>query len=634
MKKRAAAIILAALLLTLSVSSVSAAETEQQKVDGAYNYLISQVDGRWSSLESEEASLSLLALSYDDRLALDGKNALMAKSFESKCWPSTSCKIKDTAFAILALNRLGADIEDASDWLMDQQKAFQVSGISWFLQIDSQQATNCTVSYETTRTVTDKIILNKDRTYSFTSSSCLELTPDKYWLKIKSNCLDKVFSVSCDDPAVLSLPYKLGNLLYIQSQAVNTPGQISINTICLKEGASCAYEGTLWAAYALMKAGKEYGQLLPYLIGEASNNKKYLPDAILFPLTIKEEHALAVLSQQAREGYWTDVGGHGRYYDTALSSLSMFDYAPDNVTKAKSWLLKNQNPDYSWGAYKIKDTAFVLFTVWPKAAVKGGNDCVDTYNYHCRTSCESDEENVIYSCFSGICCAPKEAVEGCKSIEDCSKAECIGKIVTDMYGMKGRCEIPELTCDDNFDNDNNGLTDLSDPNCQKSCLDLEGTECSADERCEGRLKKSIETERCCIGDCVKEEKTCSEQGGVLCPTSRKCSDRIIASKDSSSSEYCCYGTCKGGFPAWLIILIILVILGIGGYYLYKKGFLDRFFQRFRKPSAPMGFRPPVKPYPPSSYQTAFQRPRPVAGKPSRPEELEETMGRLKRFSEK
>ena len=645
MKKRflVSYIVLSLIFSSILVSAmVSAADTETQKVAASYKYLTNAVAGTWGSQDSENNALALLALAYDDALAFDGKESLMSKSLHGSCWPSSSCKIKSTALAMLALNRMGEDTDNVTAWIMSKQKAFQTSGISWYLQLDSSAQTNCTVRYETSRTVQDKLILNKDKTYALPSaSSCLELSGDRYWMRIKSTCLDKSYYITCDDSAVASLLYKLGETLYLQAETLTVPAEVSISTICLADTNICSYEGTLWAAYSLMRAGKDYGQLLPYLISEADNNQKILPDGLLWLLTSKEEHASKLLVQQLKDGSWNDVGGYGKFWDTGLASLALKDYSPDNVSKAKDFLLKNQEADGSWGTYKIRDTALILYSLWPKDVTSvSSNDCVDVQGFVCRDSCETGEINVDYPCLAGICCQTEGFSGNCKSIEDCLKPECDGLSVTDFFGKKGVCEYgTEKSCKDEFDNDYNGLTDMADTPCQQTCYQLLGTECAVDESCDGEVRETVETKNCCTGTCVKEDRTCSEQGGVFCKNSQTCTGNPVAAKDATT-ETCCQGTCKGSsILMWVIILIVLIALGAGGYYGYKKGYFDRFkkkpgFQGGTPTSrGPIGFQPPVRPF--SSSQTPppqfMQRPNP--SRPANPE-LDDTMSKLKRYSEK
>lgn len=69
------------------------------------------------------------------------------------------------------------------------------------------------------------------------------------------------------------------------------------------------------------------------------------------------------------------------------------------------------------------------------------------------------------------------------------------------------------------------------------------------------------------------EETCEEKLGTVCQDDEECDIKIIFTKNGES---CCLGICqpiakerKGNY-GWLIALIILAVLGAGGYYLYKK----------------------------------------------------------------
>ena len=78
-----------------------------------------------------------------------------------------------------------------------------------------------------------------------------------------------------------------------------------------------------------------------------------------------------------------------------------------------------------------------------------------------------------------------------------------------------------------------------------------------------------------VEDFEISEKTCEEISGIVCTIEESCDGKATFTKNA---EYCCSGKClpitedksnNGGF-GWLIGLIIFAILGIGGYYLYKK----------------------------------------------------------------
>lgn len=651
--------------LTLSITPLILAQTnEDLTIEKGYLWLINQVDGKWTTLDTESNALALLALSYDDRLASDGKNALLAKqNTKNPCWPSASCKAKDTALSVLALNNLGIPVEEETEWLQSREVPFKVSGITWLLQVDSPGAANCSVNYNSKEYV---LQINEDKTYKWEGGapSCLILTDKNYWIKISSGCLDEVYSISCDATSTVSLPYRIGSgassTLYIPAETLFTPADVLIKTVCIREGATCNYESTMWTAYALQQAGEEYTQLLPYLIGgESTNNKHLIPDSLLFLLTGKEEHVVELLKQQNRKGYWSEIRGKGKYWDTALAVRSLFDYAPENVTLARKWILDNQNSDGSFGTTrKMRDTSFVLNSLWPKAVAGGINDCEDIYGYFCRTACEGGEEGVSISCALGVCCKPS-GLASCNALEDCSKSECSGEFVTDIFGRRGQCEVTESVCDDSFDNDNDGLIDNDDPDCTVTCFEIGGQECSFDEQCDVNTRRTLETDRCCTGTCEPSEITCASQGGEFCSTkNQRCDGSIVSASDASTSQFCCVstgaGACKSKRSVWPWIVILLIGLGAGVFYLYKKGYLDRYFDQLSKymkkkkspqktPGKPV-YRPPVRPYshaaapephrPLSRYPAYYrQTPRRIGG--TRTEsELKKTIEKLKSYTKK
>ena len=634
-------VLIAAFLVPLASAAVN--ETaEKQAIDSANLWLINQADGKWDVLSSDDASLALLALSFDDRLATEGKEALLDKSMNDECWPSPSCNVKSTALAVLALNKVGQNTDKATEWLLGKKAAYTATGVTWILQIDSDEATNCTASYDGK---SYNLVLNKDKTYAFqgTRPTCLSITNNNYWLEISKNCLDKSFDVACTKSAIVSLPYQSGNTLYVPSESFSAPATIAIRTVCMKEGASCSYDATLWTALALQKTGRDYSALIPYLIDQKDGNTKFMSDAFLYILTSRTEHAESLLSGQSKDGYWTDIGGFGKYYDTAIAESAIADYATENATKAKEWLIKEQKD--GWGTTaKIRDTSLILSFVWPTAAkAVPSNDCETVYGWSCRTSCLDGEEQAAYSCISlsAICCKPRGAVIGCDSVKDCEKIECKNKYVTDANGNLGKCEYPsEISCDDNFDNDGNGLTDMNDASCTETCFQKGGSICLGNEVCSENVIKASDTDECCLAAC-ESKKTCAEQDGFECSANQQCDAWLTA----SDTLYCCGAKCKSKLSIIPFIIIALILaLGAGAFFLYKKGFFKKKFL-IKKPIYPapqqpamQAYRPPVKPL--VSQPQAFQ-PQPVqpslerraAIKREVKSEMDETMKKLKKLAE-
>jgi len=646
-------ILLLVFALVFSAASVNAqTNASQEKINLAYNWLANAVS-TWPS-STEDNSLALLALSYDDRLASSGKSELLSKSNANECWPPI-CKIKPTALAILALNNLKENMETADSWLLAQQKSFTDTEAVWYLQIDSEESANCSINYDGKSYLTS---LDKNKKLSASAGNCLALTSENYWLSVsKSNeCLDKTYSVTCNNDFITSIFYAKGGTLYIPSETFSAVAGSSVDakiqSVCLAESEQCSYEGTLWAAFALEKENKDAGMLVPYLL--AQKDAKFMPDALLYLATENSEYAEALITSQNSDGSWSAVNSpYSKVYDTALASLALKKYySTANVERAETWVLGQQNSDGSFGTLnKIRDTAIVLYAFWPKEVPVSRNEC-ENQGYSCKSFCSSgEEEETSYSgsCLAGVCCNLAGG-ETCEVLSDCSKSECDGEIVKDEFGRTGTCEYAkEITCYDGFDNDDNGLIDNDDPSCrsEKLCDELAGTECISSEICQGgEMKITIDTDYCCVdGVCAQGLETCTEQGGNICSSEQSCSKFIKA----SDTSFCCSKECgKKGSLLWLIILLIAAIAAVL-YLLYKKGIIK--FGGKPKPSRPGPGFPPSYPatFPPAGIakpQPAVQQiqkqpfglfRRPLSIKPrkktGKEDELEAAFRELKRISE-
>ena len=97
MEKKVFAIFL--FLLVFSLFFVSADNSTVQ--DKAYACLENKVHNNCASLSTEEKIFSLLTLG-------ECKTELLSDASTSGCWPSSGCKIKTTAQAILALSKFNS----------------------------------------------------------------------------------------------------------------------------------------------------------------------------------------------------------------------------------------------------------------------------------------------------------------------------------------------------------------------------------------------------------------------------------------------------------------------------------------------------------------------------------------------
>ncbi len=541
MDRKAAFFCLVLIIILSNILVVNAAATtainttkEKEQVDKAYNWLLSASENI-SSISPEDIAFSMLALSFDSQRAENGKNALIEKSNEGRCWPKGSCTIKNTALALLALSRIGEDTSNIEEWLNQQNGT--PTDLTWYVQIDSAGEAKCTLSYN------DKdynVTLKADKKLDKAAGSCLMLSDGNYWYRISSACYDKTFSISCDPDFIATLFYKKpgSNTIYISSDTKKESAKgsvdLRINAVCLKSGSGCDYEGTAWASLALIKK-QSIATFLPYLVGYADKNARFMPNAFLFILTGQEDYAKALLAAQKRNGYWQVDSPYSKYYDTALALLALQQYNDEKKDLAKNWLLNEQvksgTDAGSWGSNK-KDTSFILYALWEKESVFLPPNqklmCIDT-NYYCLPS-----------------------------------YECRGEIIS-QYECAGR----DVCCNKKFETP------------ERTCSDMGGKICDAGKRCAG-TSESAKDGWCCMGDCEEAlSNDCEEQGySFACKAS--CADNEEENPNygcGSTGMKCCE---ERGIIApikrsrwWIWLLLLLLIIGGAAAYYYffmgKKG---------------------------------------------------------------
>ena len=562
------------LLLAEDENSSSSLSVE----DKAYECLESKV-GDCSTLTSlEDKIFSLLAIKQcsDEVLDLSQGNG--------ECWPSTNCDLETTAKAVIALDNSNKDVTDAETWLKDQSKTS--TDLVWYLQIESSNPTTCTISYEGgAGSISTTVSFGEDKAItSITGGNCFSSYIGDYWPRINTVCYDKNFTVSCNESFLTTLLYQknvLNSPIYVSgtTSSASAGGQTTekLNAFCFKKGSICDYEGTLWAALALDTLGNDIIPYLPYLITVKEDHKNSMPDSFLWHLTGDTSFYNDLMNQQSNIGgnYYWQKSNQGKFHDTAVALYSLrYDESSEKLNTI-NWLTTSQDDDGCWNNGNIRDTAFLLYSVWPRTlpgdpGFGGGEDDCELAGFSCMSS---------YSCVM----------------------EASGSILNDYY-----CGAGFVCC-------SAGIT--FDP-----CSVQGGTICFEGETCSGGTTAvASDTElgqECCIGGTcavsTADEYDCESSGGIC--RMYGCED----GEDESTSYTCAYGdSCcfestfydepagekKSTVWIWiLLILIILVVLGI-----MFKDQLRRFLFR-AKPGGGKRRRP----------GPGFPRPAPLTGRPGRP----------------
>ena len=409
------------LIILLLLALVFLPLIRAEPIDNSYNCLEDKVYGKCSSLGLEVQSFSLLALSYNYSFQSECLSPILASKDANNCWPKGSCKLKDTALAIIALNSISQDTTASENWLL--LKKIKAGDLEWYLEIDSSSQTSCDI-LSVSRSETIKITQSADKKLSGNTGSCLELTYNNYWLKINQECLDETFRVSCDKDFLSTLLYKApaSSVWYITNNPqISSPGattEHSIKFFCF--GSPCDYEGSLWATLALKQTKhSEVSEFLPYLKAFAEDNKQFFPYAFLYKIgaselldEINNLRDITYLYQKDKIG-----GEKTTYYYTALALLALGDAA----SQTKNELIRIiQNKPFEQSCFgSIRDTAFILWAGFPRTPLSPPSPCADI-NGFCLTQseCAATRGSVLNGiCQSGVCCSDKQL-----NLKTCSEA--------------------------------------------------------------------------------------------------------------------------------------------------------------------------------------------------------------------
>ena len=501
MKKRVGILIIV-MALVLLILPIILAQDESQKVEEAYRCLEAKVNasgGACSALSSvEEKAFSLLALSYNPKIQKECKDSLNSQKDSAGCWPKGSCELKETALSILALSELQEDVQKSREWLLNQKMV--PKDLIWFLEIDQSGAdTNmsCTLSYDNSDY---QIVIGIDKKISGNPGVCFAKAYDDYWLQISDSCYEKNFTLSCSEDFISALLYKEeeSSTIYVSSRTESAPAEGKIVHIikswCFHQPGSskCNYEGSLWAASVLGKLGEDVSLFLPYLEASSSNNQEFFPSAFLYMMTENNKYFQEIMEEHHSSGYWRiSSSPNNKFYDTALGLFALRDVSASQKDDAKTYLLRDDIQDDNGCWRNVRDTAFILYATWPKAPILG--DCEDL-GYTCKFDCSSDETEKPYSCPAGkICCGLASQSAGIDYCEDfgyycVSSSNCMEEDVLDNF----LCAGMKICCKEKKED--------------KSCSEQGGIVCSEDKECTSIPVPASDTTDCCLTSCVETDE--------------------------------------------------------------------------------------------------------------------------------
>ena len=497
-------------------------DAETAQIDKAYSCLESQI-GNKTSLSLQEALFSVLAIGWSNKA-----NVTIESEKRTDCWPKSGCRLKDTAQALLAYDRVGKDTSNIEAWIIGQNMS--ITDLNWYIEIDtSNKISSCTLNYGSQST---NVNIGADMKLSSSGGNCIGVSSNGYWLSVSRSlgCLDKSYVITCDQDFVTTTLYQKSaeTTVFVSSETHGaTAGGTTNEEVggkCFRSNAGCDYEGSLWAAVALKKVGYDVSAFIPYILALAEDNQRYFPSAFAYLLTERQDQYGDVAQSQKQNKYWEITSSpYNKYYDTSLGMLSLIGTNAAERENAKEYLLDVQTSQGCWNNNNIRDTAFILYSGWqrgvsPYGAGKGTSEifCQDVGKY-----CETPEACI--------------GAGGQSSTETCPG-----------FGETVCCSAKAV---------------------EETCFEKNGVVCGSSERCSLAPVSSADGS-CCLGTCEPisvspiTSTQCEENFGtckVFCDSGESASDESCG---ADSGLICCQytGEQAGGLGWWWLLIILLIIL--------------------------------------------------------------------------
>lgn len=623
MKKSAVIVIFLAGLLLISLGFASGAENATG-ADKAYECLKNQIASK-QTLNLQESTFATIALGDYNKTT-----ATLESEKGTNCWPKSGCKVKDTAQAALAYDRMGKNTDDIMKWIASMNVTS--SDLTWFLEIDATNhaAATCTIR---SGSETGTVSIGDDMKLSGSAGSCLSISDSGYWLRISgtTNCLEREYEISCNQDFISTKLYQKGTegTVYVSSETNSAPGggttKEKIISRCLKAGpggTGCDYESTLWGALMLQKKGYDVSSYVPYLLGSSEDNKKFFPSAFLYLISGRDDQYGEMIGLMKQGKFWEITASpYNKYYDSALALMALSGTNAGETESAKSYFLTQQTQEGCWNSNNIRDTAILLASGWTREAGKAGG--VGETNASggtkvCENSGKYCEEN--FACLDG------------------------GGTIDYSYDCTS---ISQICC--------------SIKVSEQACSSKGGKICSFDETC-SVAEVPASDGSCCLESCnprqTTAENACESAGGIC--KSNCVSGETESGESCAGGQVCCIstgtGAAAGGGISWLWIVLLIVLIALVVLAIIYRDKLKVYWAKYRtggrgetrpvtRPGTPPYPMPPgaqgrmVRPGGPVYAGRPFMAPRGIPPRaPARPaassrdKEMEETMRKLREMS--
>jgi len=571
-------------LILLSFSVNAAANFSAQN---GYDWLAGEQasDGSYTG-DVMQTALAIAALDTAGYDTSDSQLWLDSQLSSDYCYPTGACSVQDTSFAVIALNEVqdDANFESIEAWYEGGLSDADVTG-DWLLEVVTSANGTCVVSYELEGTLKEVEVPVDGGVFSTCGNShflnlddCLQagLITANPGISLDVDCSDLEGNV------VLAHVYRSSSTYYLLANENAAQATFQVNNGCYGKGAdsACDIESSLYAGWALGLLESNVNTLV--YLKEHYDSSDAQKVALLYLVT-KDSAYLADLAELQK----TDGSFDRDPFTTALAVLALSgssEYSQD-VEDAKSYLREEQSEIGDWQG-NVATTAMVLYAAFGEEQV---TPTVAGKEEEVAAECETDSDCAFYgdtfACDAGSCVEIIVSA-GCTTDDDCDSGE--------------------------------------------KCIDDTCVESDCDE---GQFCGDTGPPCCDYGRSVCSGKLCNENV-YNCPSDCSCGDTVcddLEQDASSGDEYYCPEDCEEevevtppstdepkveeggiGFFGILLILLLLIGLGVGAYFAYKKGLFDKILAKFKKGGKGPVAGQPQQPYSPFTSRLPPQQPQPRA----------------------
>lgn len=308
---------------------------------------------------------------------------LKSKEDSQGCFPSGSCRIKDTAVAIIALTNLNREVEKGVKFLKDAQSS-GLGSSQLLLQVATSGKGNCTATFEISGQTQKKSFLIEEGRFT----SCGNVN----FLDLNSNCIKgglatnfpgislEIDCTSVTSSTIIGTIFKKGNEIFLGESFNSKIAKIKIESGCygVSSKASCNLDSSLFAAWGLKEADADFN-IIPFLKQNFDKNSP-LHLALLYLITDEDRFLDDLKKKQNVNG-----GFDNSVSTTAFAALALEQGgASSEVQKTKEFLKGKQSSDGSWNGNTL-DTTLALLALSDEVVVE-----IPSFGVIAPITCDND----------------------------------------------------------------------------------------------------------------------------------------------------------------------------------------------------------------------------------------------------